>query len=287
MICSNCKHLNEETAKFCSNCGYKIEVVELVEETVSTAKYPIDFREALTIGRQIRAHFFKAMEQVVEEEIGPNTFREYFDQFYKSEFYKTFDRRTEQLAEEVYSIHSGQSSQKELEMDLLMDQHFSEFIDHFLVMYCADLHGVKLPEEILQYGKVNVETVDLRTMILDYLDFENEPDKVYTDFVNIPQSKLKNAVNSFLFAQSKERIYFICDQTIFGSCKEGFAMTAHALHWKSHFNPAQSVFYEDLDIIKREAEWLNINGLFFNVHKSINFKMLKLLKKIRSIYSTH
>jgi hypothetical protein len=284
MICPNCKYKNDDKSKFCSHCGYKLEVVVAVYEEPSSSKYPIDFRETLTIGRQIRGHFFKVMEQVVDEEIGPNQFRDYFDQFYKSEFYKTFDLRTEQLAEEVYTIHSGQSPHKGSEIDQLLEGHFYAFIDHFLVLNCQHLHGVNLPEEILQYENIDKDALDMRKMILDFLDFENEPDRVYTNFMSIPESKLKNAINSFLFAQSQERIFFICDQTIFGSCREGFAMTEHALHWKSHFNPPQSVFFEDLKVVQREAEWLNINGLFFNAHKSLNFKLLKLLKKIRSIY---
>lgn len=284
MICSNCKHSIEEGSKFCNHCGAKIEEIPVSFEA-ETAKYAIDFRETLTLSKQIRSLFFKELEVVVKEEISPNqkVYRAYFDQFYKSDFYKEFDLRTEQLAEEIYSIHSGSSDNKQAQIDALLHQNYFGFIDHFLVRYCEPLHKVKLPEASLKYTNVKLDKLNKREMILDYLDFENEPDKVYTDFFKIPTNKVKNAVESFLFAQNQEKIYFICDQTIFGSCREGFAMTEQALHWKSHFNPPQSVFYDELNEIKIEAEWISINGLFFNVHKSINLKMLRLLKKLKSL----
>ena len=247
-------------------------------------RYAIEFGEMETIASQIRACFFKELETVIEEDIGLNAYRKYFDQFYKSEFYKKFDLRTEQLAEETYTIYSETGEEAFQEIDQLLEQDFAAFIDHFLVLHCKELHGLNLPEAMLKYSKASRDDVDLREMILDYMDFENEKDKVYTDLFTIPPEKIKNAIQSFVFAQAEEKIFFICDQTLFGSCKEGFAMTDQAIHWKSHFNPAQSVRFEDLEGIKKEAEWISINGLFFNVNKSLNFKMLKLLKKLKNLF---
>ncbi len=284
MICTNCKHLLEEDAHFCKNCGTEVLLLETLTEPY-TAKYPLDYREALTLGAQVRAHFFKELEQVVAAEFGENEYRKYFDQFYKSDFYKSFDVRTQQLAEEAYSIHSGPSKQVSQQVDELLERNFFGFIDHFLVLHCEGLHELKIPEAILKYANATKESVNLREMILDYMSFDDEPDKVYTDLITIPPLKVKNAIQSFLFTQSKEKIFFICDQTVFGSCREGFAMTEQALHWKSHFNPAHSVFFDDLGEIKKEAEWISVNGLFFNVNKSMNYKMMKLLKKLRTLYS--
>ena len=63
----------------------------------------------------------------------------------------------------------------------------------------------------------------LREMIFDYLDFDQEPDKVFTDLSQIPAAVLQKAMKSFLLPGANEQIFFICDQTLFGSCKEGFA----------------------------------------------------------------
>ncbi len=283
MVCSNCKHSIETGDQFCGNCGTKVLLQDTSSE-VYVPKYKLDFREALSLSSQIRALFFKDLEFVVETEIGPNQYRKYFDQFYKSDFYKDFDIRTKQLAEEAYSIHSGPSQRVGQEVDQLLSQNFHGFIEHFMILHCNGLQKIKMPEAILKYTNATLDTVNLRQMVLDYLDFNNEQDKVYTDILSLPPMKVKNAIKSFLYTQSQEKIFFICDQTIFGSCREGFAMTEQALHWKSHFNPPHSVFYEDLGSIKKEAEWININGLFFNVNKSVNYKMMKLLKKIKSMH---
>ena len=121
-------------------------------------------------------------------------------------------------------------------------------------------------------------------MIPDYLALDLEGEKVYTDFLKMPLDKLKNASKSFLFPEKDEKILFICDQSILGSCKEGFAMTEKALYWKAHLEKARAVDYRLLDEIKRTKEWISINGDFFNVSPSINLKMMKLLKKLRNGY---
>ena len=262
----------------CTQCGkgLKQEVLNGYE-----AKYLLDFRETATLTRQIRAHFFDELQKVVEAELDHRGYRKYFDHFYKCGLYKKFDVRTEQLAEEVYGIHCRQNGREQEEIDGLLQHSFQSFIDYYLIVYAEPIHQLQLPQAILRYQDAEWGSVDQRQMILDFLDFANEPDKVYTDFFRIPERKVRNASQSFLFPQADEKVFFICDQTVFGSCKEGFAMTDRGLYWKSHFNPAQQVQYADLENIRRESEWLRINDQFFNVSKSINVKMLKLLKRIR------
>ncbi len=286
MHCSTCKTRLEENDRFCSGCGAETgDRPQQTETDVYRAKYILDFREANTMANQIRTAFFKLMEKIIEADFGNNEFRKYFDEFYKSEFYKSFDLRTEQLAEEVHAIRARGSNRAELEIDRLLDTNFHALIDHFLVIYCQALHRMQLPEAMLQYvNQSNSEGIDIRQMVFDFLDFEKEKDKVYLELTKIPPAKIKNAIHSFLFSRSSEKIFFICDQTIFGSCQEGFAMTEKGLYWKSHFNPPQSVFYEELDKMEREAEWLNINGAFFNVNKTMNYKMMKLLRRLKILY---
>ena len=285
MICSNCQHKIDGKNQFCDNCGAEIrrEAFSFGEGNY-VPKYLIDFTKTSTIDVQIRAHFFKTLEMVVEEDIGVNEYRKYFDQFYKSNFYKNFDLRTAQLAEELVIRHSSTDQSVTQKIDQILSFEFFAFIDHFLVLHCKKLHGISLPETLLKYAKTTLREVNLQQMILDYLDFGEEVEKVYTNLMLIPPAKIKNAVESFVFASTKDKIFFICDQTVFGSCKEGFAMTESSLYWKSHFNPPQEVAYRDLKEIKKDAEWINVNGQFFNVNKSINLKMLKLLKRIKRLY---
>ena len=62
----------------------------------------------------------------------------------------------------------------------------------------------------------------------------------------MPVAKIRNASQNFLFPSRDEPILVICDQTVFGSCREGFAFTTKALYWKAHFNKAQKVYFKEL-----------------------------------------
>ena len=72
----------------------------------------------------------------------------------------------------------------------------------------------------------------------------------------------------------------IADQTIFGSCKEGFSLTEKGIYWKAHFEKANKVFFQEITSIKKEKDWITINGHFFNVSPSMNIKMMKLLRNM-------
>jgi len=73
----------------------------------------------------------------------------------------------------------------------------------------------------------------------------------------------------------------ICDQSVLGSLKEGFAFTEKAIYWRMHFEPARKVSYENISEIKREKDWITINGHFFNTTNSLNIRILKLLRKLK------
>ncbi len=280
MKCSNCGSDNPEDIKICLSCGHDLKsVAVLVKDKLL---FELDFDQPSILSNQIRDYFFKTLRFRIETELDPKGYRKYFDHFHSSGFYKKFDIRLQQLAEEVLTIHSQEPSNLH-KIDLLLDQTIESFIDYFVVFYCEPIHKLKLPEAILRYGNIQKEALDLGQMILDFLDFENEKDKVFTDFLNMPAGKLTNANEAFLFAEKEEKLYFICDQTVFGSCKEGFAMTDQALYWKAHFNEPGKVRFDDLEKVKKEGEWITINGQFFNVNKTMNYKMMKLLQKIQTL----
>jgi hypothetical protein len=92
---------------------------------------------------------------------------------------------------------------------------------------------------------------------------------------------LANACRSFLAAEAKERVYFICDLSLRSNCREGFAMTDKALYWRSVLDKPRRVAYSDLKNVRVEKEWITINGHFFNANRSLNLKMCKLLKKLK------
>jgi hypothetical protein len=102
----------------------------------------------------------------------------------------------------------------------------------------------------------------------------------------MPPRKVRNASQSFLFADPNERIFFICDQSILGSAKEGFAMTDQALYWRMPLQKAERVYYDKIESVKREKRWITVNDMFFNVSPTLNLKMLKLLKKLKRLFAS-
>lgn len=235
------------------------------------------------IEEEIFQKFATAFENQIKTEQNAAQYNAYVDRFEESDFKLSFEFRVKQLAEEVQKIRQDQSILKD-EASLL-NQAFTELIDYFIIRYCDDLNQIKLSEKILQYQNIAPENIDLSTLILDYLNFEEEDERVDFDFIKMPIKRLQNASKSFLFPEKGEKIFFICDQSILGSGKEGFAMTEKAIYWKMQFETAERVYYKNLQSIEPQKDWININEMFFNANPSLNIKLMKLLKKLKWVIS--
>ena len=281
--CPNCRFLNPQEAQFCIGCGMNFTKEHHSPETYE-AKYPLDFSDTAGLSKSIMGYFIKELRKKVEEEQDVNKYGDYLNFFYDSGFDKTVLTRAEQMAEEAYTIHCKQDGQELQAIDIMLSQNIHSLLDHFIIRYCKELNAYYLPEGILKYEEVRQGSFELHQMIADYLAFEKEEEKVYTDFLSMPMNKLKNASMSFLFPRNDEKILLICDQTVFGSCKEGFALTEEAIYWKAHFEKAQKVTYRELQEIKREHDWITINRHFFNVNPGLNVRMLKLLRKLKEVF---
>ena len=277
--CNFCAANNPEDIKICLNCGRNLNSlgVDVLDG------YQLDFSDQDTLENQIRESFFKKLRYQVENELDTKAYRKYFDHFHASGFYKKFNIRSNQLAEEFMEIHEEQAFESIADIFQKLDQTLNEFVNFFIIVHCQPLHKMALPSAILRYETIVEKDLDLKKMIFDFLDFGREKDKVYDNFSVVPDNKLKNAKEAFLFIEDDEDLFFICDQTIFGSCKEGFAMTDKCLYWKAHFNEASKVAFKDLRNIEKEGEWIVVNGNFFNVNKTMNYKMMKLLQKLQSL----
>jgi len=283
--CPQCRFQNPKASKFCTSCGLNLEQeFQSKKADEYQAKYPLDFSRTHTLSKSILGFFIEEMRNRIGEEQSPDRYGHYLNHFYDSGYDKKFLLRTEQLAEEVYTIHAKQNNGYLQQVDLYLYQNFNSLLDHFIISHCKKLNEFPIPEAILKYDDVRQGEFELPKMIDDFLDFEKEKEQVYTDFIAMPVNKIKNASLAFLFPKKEEKILLICDQTVFGSCKEGFAMTDEGLYWKAHFEKARKVYYHELEEIKREKDWITINGNFFNVSPSLNVKMLKLLKKLKEIY---
>lgn len=269
--CWNCKTELPDGAKFCFNCGAKQDQQLVLEDPFF--KLPPDIEQQLT------EDFFVALQEQLAEEQDVQLFETYREKVYDGGFRDILKRKIQQLIEQLKELEENKSLSEEV-IAGLRDRVFFDLLDYFIIHFCKDLNVVDLPEAILKYQDVNWSDINLLQMIMDYLDFENEEETVYTDFLKMPIEKVKNAGKFFLFPEKDEKILLICDQSAFGSCKEGFALTDKALYWKAYLEKARVVHYDNIRLLEKEKEWITINGFFFNVNQSMNVKLLKLLRKI-------
>jgi len=275
-FCTNCQTELPDEAKFCYNCGVP---QPQISEPKSEYEYNLELEKELA--PQIIDLFFKAFQKRIEEEHRAEQHKEYVELLYKVGFRESVQLRADQMgrAIEQEELDAGMRQQ-------LLEDSFEGLMDYFIIHYAKKLNNIELPERILKYEGLSLEQIDLFQLIMDYLHFEVEEETLYTDFFQMPPKKVRNASNAFLFAESEERIFFICDQSVLGSCKEGFAMTEQALYWKMPLQKAERVYYDKIKEVKKEKNWLMINGMFFNVNPSINLKMMKLLKKLKRLHSS-
>jgi hypothetical protein len=282
----NCQFCNTElleTARFCHHCGAKVKIktTETKETEKYEAKYELNFRQLKGLSSEIKQYFIQALDQRINAVQNPKKKSAYMNRLLQSDFQKVFELRANQLAEEAYTIHSKQTDTEGQDIDKLLSKSFEGLIDFFIIKYCKDINEVNIPEETLKYEGLNKEKVDLQKMVVDFLDIKDENITVYTDFIKMPLHKLQNASRNFLFPAKDEKVLLIADQTVFGTCREGFALTEDALYWKAHFKNAEKVFYHQIDSIKKEKDWLLINDLFFNANPSVNGKLVFLLNKLK------
>lgn len=281
MKCVNCHTELPPGARFCFQCGAPQPAPQSEPEG---AEGPlIDLAGNIT--KQLTEAFFRVLRGKVAEEQPGADYQAYTELLYESGFRDLLHRREAQLADEL-RYRSGQGESVAAQNEQVRHQ-LDELTDYFLIHYAWPLNTIELPEAILRHQGPGGEETELEALIFDYLDFDSEPDEeVFTDFVKMPVEKLRNAGQFFLKPERRdERIFFICDQSLLGSCKEGFAMTERGLYWKAQLQTPYYVLYKTLGTVKREKDWLLIDEKFFNINLRFNIKMLKLLKRLRQRFT--
>ncbi|MCB9284445.1 MAG: zinc ribbon domain-containing protein [Lewinellaceae bacterium] len=264
--CPNCHTVLPDPARFCHQCGARVE------------EPPRNF--SAPGPEDIAAHFFETLRYKVREEQDASLQEQYLQRFRESDFGRIFDIRIDQLTAAAADLADHHSQPKEA-IAAFLDPALDDLSDFFIIRYCRDLHVVPIPEAVLQYQQMAPEQIDLFRFIMDYLHFESEPETVYTNLLQMPVEKLRNASQAFLFPAKQERIFFICDLSLLGSCKEGFAMTDKALYWKTPLEKARKVAFSGLEQIRREKDWLQINGLFFHASRTLDVRLMKLLRRLK------
>lgn len=230
---------------------------------------------------QVKSLFFKALRKRVTEEHEAARYSDYVERFYQSKFREIYDVRAEQIGEEAFLQWERFGREALPDIDRRIDESFEGLLDYFIIQYCPDLNGMILPGAILKYERAQAGKTDLWTMFRDFLDFEREQEVFYFDFVSMPEELLRNACKSFLTASRKEKVMFICDLSLKGSCKEGFALTDKGMYWRAPFDKPRNVLFRDLHELKKDKDWITVNGYFFTANPSLNLKLFKLLKKLK------
>lgn len=249
-------------------------------------KYPINFGQTENLEEMLRTWFLEAMKDYLATEQQIRDYNLYLQYLIHSGFSLEFELNLQQLAGELRNWYEMEGRPEPHILDAWIDTEFYRLLDLFVVGHCEHLNIHPVPKAVLHYSDLRFpEEVQLDDMIFDYLDFEAESESIYTNFIAMDQEKLKNAIRNFLLTEKGERIFFICNQSLLGSCKEGFAMTDRAIYWKAHFQNAQKVAYAELEPLARKRHWILINGHFFNVNPTFNIKMLKLLNKLKQLYA--
>jgi hypothetical protein len=270
--CPQCQTSLTLSARFCSNCGAP-QAAALAAGSSDT----FDWND-----KQVM-QAFKRFKQRLEERVGAEQsakrITDFQERLYQDNYRETVDRRLKQWAEQIPQ-EKDEKTKALRQLKYLID----DLLDVFFVLHTADLNSVAIPETVLAYHSRSLEQIDLSVMASHFLQFEDTDERVYTDFLRMPVKKIRNAGKAFLFPEREEKIWFVCDQSIFGNAKEGFAMTDKALYWKSGLQPPQRVFYHKIFSLRKEKEWLLINELYFNSGESLNTRMIWLLRRLARLF---
>jgi hypothetical protein len=288
-FCPKCQKRNPADASRCYNCDHPLKTLDLNDLNMPRPYSMLTLNDADILEDELKSMFFRVLREQIDP-LNPEKYTQYLEMFYTKNFNKTVDRRTQQLAEQTVENPVKNNHLEITRIEKNLEYDMEGLAQYHIIHNCPELLSFKLPKQILKYEQANSaniasKKVSLREMIADYLDLGGERLRVYHDFIKMPEQKLKNATLSFLQAGRNETIFFICDLSLLGNCRDGFAMTEFGIYWKPPMDKPKRIFYHQLQKIERKRNYLSINGHFFNVNPSMNVKMMMLLNKLRRIYT--
>ncbi len=281
MNCKSCQATLPEGARFCPQCGAPQPQPQLQGPVEPLLDLSGDLPE------QLNGLFMSTLKHKLLEEQPGTAFEDYAELLYSSGFRDRLAQKYAHLSESLRLLQdSGTPAQR---LNHKIEREMDELTDQFVIHFARALNTINLPEAILRYqGPRSRTALPVGQAIFDYLHFSDQPkETVYTDFIQMPKTKLRNAGKSYLKTASRaERVLFICDQSLLGSCKEGFAMTEHGLYWKAQLQPPAHAHFAAAPTVAREKDWLLIDGHFFNANPTLNIRLMKLLRKLSTWLST-
>ncbi len=281
-LCLKCGVNNPTDAKYCQNCGFSINTSAVKKEANISPLYGLNFSDLKTLPTQLKQAFLQTISMMLEMEAEQKQEAKYFEAFEKSGFRQDrFEEESIQLVSELEQMFRKNGSSDFPEIEHKVETTFLKLTDIFYTRYIPDLLPHVLSAFIPDYSEDSAKAVNFQKMFQIYLSANEESVTVYEKAIDIPLEKLINARASFFKTQMGDVPLIFVDQTLFGTGTEGVIFTAKAIFWKSHFHRSNMVEYQHLRTLTRYRNRLEINGEYFNVSDSFNYKTIKLLNRLR------
>ena len=277
--CPSCRHKNPAVSVMCHDCGYQFGGSRS-KVLAYMSRFAFTFQTPSHLPDQVKAQFFKFLRERIFEEQDGKKYSDYVARFYDSKFREIFEVRARQIMQELLRMYETHGLAALPDIDRVCYRSFDGLADFFLIQYCPDLNQYWLPAEILKYEKFVPGRTNTWDMIRDYLDFSKEREVCYFDFLAMDEKLLQNAVQSFLRAEKGEKLYFICDLSLNGNCKEGLAMTNQGIYWKLRFGKPKGFKYDESYQLEKSKNWIEINESHLMVNPAFDLKLFKLLMKL-------
>lgn len=283
VVCFECNNVNPKSSRFCSRCGTPINIKYTPKPNISPI-YSLDFNDIPTMPFQLTEAFKVSISLALEHEDNIEKEALFLQTFEKSPFRQLYlEEATILMTQEFEDIFEerGISGFKIIESEI--ERRFSILLERFFVEYCNLLLPHPIPQVILRYQDYNMVRVNLQSMMVDYLDLDDEALTSYTRAIEIPLKKLKNARATFFKPETGEIPIIFIDQTLLRSGKEGCILTGNAIYWKAYFQKSAKIAYKNIEKLAYFPDRVEINGIYININPSTNYKLYRLLSRLRSI----
>ncbi len=292
--CANCGVAVPAGAVFCPNCGHRLgvedDLLDLedfpLEETEDSPEPEVSVPPALEGSSpsaeitplELRSELEDRLGERLSAYFGAEVLPDYLKRYRRDEdFHRIRDVSLQGLARYLNTEGVTQRMARRRRRDTL-----GELVEYFVVESGRTVHGDELfNQRLLRYQGADWKQVDLFRLVKDYLQLDGQELRVYTDFVTTPPKVLRKATASYLRAGRDERVFFIVDQSLFGSGKHGFALTDSNIYWKNVLQPAGSATYTTLTIVEVKEGHLMIDGQYFDAGRTVNLRVALLLDKLR------
>ncbi len=291
--CQTCGSDNPREAKFCANCGSKLhehnENINPPNPPQRTPRYNLDFGDLPTLPTQLKTAFLQYLRQALDHDGETDKLPQYEQAFEDSGFRQAyFEEQALAWTVDFEGIYTSLGREAFARIESELERYFADSYTRFLVQYAQTLTPTPLSNRILFYLNKPTEQAKISSLIADFLDLDNEKESFYTQVIEIPLKKLKNAQESFFQPLYPNEIPLLfIDQTVWGSGRDGLILTEHALYWKAAFHRPAFVPYRQLQTLRRFNTYIEINGIYLNVSPTFNYKLLKMLQKVQQLRSIH